>query len=59
MLGDKIALRSLSDLEPKEEMKKNHICHFKLPREGSFSGGNVVIVATGEDKIVDLEDKKG
>lgn len=59
VLGDKIALRSLPDLEPKKEMKKTHVGHFKFAREGSFGGGNVGTVATGEDKIVDIEDKKG
>ena len=62
MLGDKVALRSLLDLEPKEEMKETHVGHFKLPGEGSFGGRNVGIVAISEDKksqqAINMEDVK-
>ena len=39
-------------------MQETHVGHLELLGEGNFGGRNVVIVATCDDKTVDVEDKE-
>jgi hypothetical protein len=57
-LGDRKTIRSGGNLNPKKVAERTKISHKKLVTKTGLNKGNILIVITSDDHVVNIEEKK-
>jgi hypothetical protein len=57
-LGDRKTIKSGGNLDPKKVAKRTKISHKKLVTKTGINKGNILIIITSDDHIIDIEEKK-